>query len=158
MGIEIQVVGPADLPDLLPLMRGYCAFYGTAPSDEALLAMSRRFLEAGGGDGTHGTQLIARDDAGRAVGHATILWTWDTTLAERLAVMEDLFVAAGVRGTGVGRRLIEACRGAAAERGIGQLDWMTAPDNRTAQRLYDTTGAHRSEWVSYRLPTTTPEP
>src|SRR5690349_1029262 len=107
MGIEIQVVGPADLPDLLPLMRGYCAFYGTAPSDEALLAMSRRFLEAGGGDGTHGTQLIARDDAGRAVGHAMILWTWDTTLAERLAVMEDLFVAAGERGTGVGRRLIE---------------------------------------------------
>jgi GNAT superfamily N-acetyltransferase len=158
MAIEIRVVGPADLPDLLPLMRGYCEFYGMAPSDAALLAMSRRFLEGDGSDGTHGTQLIARDDSGHAVGHATILWTWDTTMAERLAVMEDLYVVADARGTGVGRRLIEACRDEAAERGIAQLDWVTAPDNRTAQWLYDATGARRSEWVSYRLPTTNPGP
>jgi ribosomal protein S18 acetylase RimI-like enzyme len=155
MTIEIRVVGPDDLTDLLPLMRGYCEFYGTSPADEELIAMSRRFLGAGD---TDGTQLIARDDAGRAVGHATILWTWDTTLATPLAVMEDLYVAAGARGTGVGRSLIAACCDAAASRGIAALDWVTAPDNLTAQRLYDSTGARRSDWISYRLPTPMPEP
>jgi GNAT superfamily N-acetyltransferase len=147
------VVGQDDLADLLPLMRGYCEFYGTAPSDEALMAMSRRFLGDGGTDATGGTQLLARDATGRPVGHATLLWTWETTLAEPLAVMEDLFVVAAARGTGVGRSLIEACRAAAAARGIAHLDWVTAPDNHTAQRLYDATGARRTEWFSYRLPT-----
>jgi hypothetical protein len=37
----IGVVTEADFPDLLPLMRGYCDFYGVAPSDAALLEMSR---------------------------------------------------------------------------------------------------------------------
>ena len=37
----ISVVSEADLEDLLPLMRGYCDFYEAAPSDEALLALSR---------------------------------------------------------------------------------------------------------------------
>jgi GNAT superfamily N-acetyltransferase len=167
MGIEIRVVGADDVVDLLPLMRGYCEFYGTSPDDEALMAMSRRFVEGAGGveqgDGDRGspgrgTQLMARDEDGAAVGHATILWSWETTLAEPLAVMEDLFVAESARGTGVGRALIEACRRAAAARGIRHLDWMTAPDNLSAQGLYDSTGAVRSSWLSYRLPTGEPEP
>ena len=33
-----------DLDDLLPLMRAYCDFYEVAPSDEALLAMSRALI------------------------------------------------------------------------------------------------------------------
>jgi hypothetical protein len=29
---------------------------------------------------------------------------------------------------------------------------VTEPDNHTAQRLYDSTGAERSTWVAYELP------
>jgi hypothetical protein len=29
--------------------------------------------------------------------------------------------------------------------------WSTAPDNTTAQRLYDRTGATRSSWYEYEL-------
>lgn len=32
-----------------------------------------------------------------------------------------------------------------------ELEWATAPDNKTAQRLYDATGAERSEWIEYDL-------
>ncbi len=28
---------------------------------------------------------------------------------------------------------------------------MTAPSNETARRLYDSTGAERSEWIEYEL-------
>jgi GNAT superfamily N-acetyltransferase len=150
MEIEIGPVEAQDVEALLPLMRGYCDFYGAEPSDAELEAMSRHFIVT---DHREGTQLIARDLSGRAVGHATVLWSWDTTLAARLAVMEDLFVAPHARGGGVGHALLDACRDLAAQRGATGLDWLTAPDNESAQRLYDATGARRGEWVSYRLPT-----
>ena len=66
--------------------------------------------------------------------------------------MNDLFVVPELRGGGVGRALIEASLEVARERGAAQLEWQTAPDNHTAQRLYDSTGAHRSTWISYDLP------
>ena len=40
----IARVTEADLPDLLPLMRGYCEFYGVNPPDDELLGMSRELI------------------------------------------------------------------------------------------------------------------
>lgn len=149
--VEVSLVTPDDLADLLPLMRAYCTFYEGDPADEDLRALATGFLEGAGG-----TQLIARDASGRALGHATVLWSWDTTLGQRLAVMEDLFVAPEARGRRVGATLIEACRRLAADRGIQWLAWETAPDNATAQRLYDGLADRAGTWLAYRLPTTDP--
>lgn len=148
----ISQVTSDDLADLLPLMRAYCTFYECDPSDDDLRAMSRAFLAEGAG----GRQLIARDHSGLALGHATMLWSWDTTLAQPLAVMEDLFVTIQARGQGVGAALIKACRQLAADRGSQWLAWETAPDNETAQRLYDGLGAQRTTWYAYRLSTNRP--
>jgi hypothetical protein len=71
----ITTVTEADLPELLPLMRGYCDFYEVTPSDDELLAFSRELLASPELDGV---QLLARDDKGRAIGFATILWTWSS--------------------------------------------------------------------------------
>jgi GNAT superfamily N-acetyltransferase len=150
--VSVGPVAPDDLGELLLLMRAYCTFYESDPSDEDLCAMATAFLVEGSG----GTQLIARDATGQALGHATVLWSWDTTLGQRLAVMEDLFVTARARGRGVGAALIEACRRLAADRGLQWLAWETAPDNHTAQRLYDGLGAQRDTWYAYRLPTDHP--
>jgi len=145
----ITVVAEADLEDLLPLLRGYCEFYEVAPSDEALLAVSRALIA----DREHeGLQLIARQPDGTAVGFATIYWTWQTLAASRLGVMNDLFVAEAARGTGLAERLIAACRERAAEHGARELAWQTAKDNHRAQRLYDRIGGRRSEWLDYSLP------
>ena len=146
---HITQVTSDDLADLLPLMRAYCTFYESEPTDADLRAMATAFLEEGAG----GTQLIARDRSGEALGHATMLWSWDTTLAQPLAVMEDLFVTEAARGRGVGAALVEACRQLAAERGIEALAWETAPDNETAQRLYDGLADRAGTWLAYRLPT-----
>ena len=144
----ITRVGPADLEDLLPLMRGYCDFYKVAPSDEDLLAMSRSLLD----DPEHeGVQLIARNGDGAAIGFATIFWTWSTTDAARLGVMNDLFVAESDRGTGAADALIAACREECTRRGAKRLAWQTAPDNYRAQAVYDRVGGHREQWVDYWL-------
>jgi ribosomal protein S18 acetylase RimI-like enzyme len=147
--VKIERVAEADLDELLPLVRGYCDFYEVSPADETLLALSRALIA----DPEHeGVQLLARDDGGRAVGFATIYWSWATTSAERIGVMNDLFVAPEARGTGLAEALIEACRAECAARGAGKLTWQTAPDNERAQRLYERVGARREQWVDYWLP------
>ncbi len=65
--------------------------------------------------------------------------------------MNDLFVVEEARGRGVGRALIDASAEVARERGADHLEWATAPDNETARRLYDATGARHSTWVTYEL-------
>ncbi len=144
----IARVGEQDLDELLPLMRGYLEFYEVACDDEALLALSRALIAD---PEREGIQLIARDDDGRAVGFATVYWTWSTTTAARLAVMNDLFLDPSARGSGAAAALIEACRDAAREHGAKRLAWQTALDNARAQALYDRIGGRRSQWLDYDL-------
>ena len=145
----ISIVTEADLPDLLPLMRGYCDFYAVDPSDEALLAMSGELIRSPDRDGI---QLIARDDGGRALGFATVFWTWSTLSASRIAIMNDLFVSADARGTGSAEALIEACAERSREHGATTLDWQTARDNDRARAVYERVGARRDErWLDYSL-------
>jgi GNAT superfamily N-acetyltransferase len=146
----IATVTEDDLPDLLPLMRGYCDFYEVDPSDEALLALARTLIAD---PEQQGLQLIARDDEdGRAVGFATIFWTWSTLSADRLGVMNDLFVARDARGGGVADALIAACADQCRERGVPELAWQTAKTNARAQTVYERVGATRDErWLDYSL-------
>ena len=145
--MKIERVGEADLSELLPLMRGYCDFYEVAPSDDELLALSRALIAD---PEREGVQLLARDQ-GRGVGFATIYWSWATTSAERIGVMNDLFVATEARGSGLAESLIQACRAECAARGAGKLTWQTAPDNAAAIKVYDRVGATREQWVDYWL-------
>ena len=146
--MKISQVVEADLPELLPMVRGYCDFYGADPSDQALLALSRALLAD---PEREGVQLIARDDDGRPVGFATLYWTWGTLSASRVGVMNDLFVTAAARGGGVADALIEACRARCREHGANRLTWQTAKDNHRAQAVYQRVGATREEWVDYWL-------
>ncbi len=150
--VEIQPVRVVDLPLLMPMLRAYCDFYGVEPRDDRLVALCRALIE----DPQEGSQIIARrlepsGDVGDPVGFATIFWTWQTLDAARIGVMNDLYVVPDARGGGVGRRLIEQCRGLCRKRGAKKLVWETAPDNRTAQRLYDSTGAESSTWLTYEI-------
>ncbi len=124
---------------LLRLLRG-------DPSDEDLLALSRALIAD---PEREGLQLIARDGDGRAIGFATIFWTWSTSDAARLGIMNDLFVAEALAAAG--RR--------GADRG---LPWRVRPSWHQAPRLADgpeqraaprrsTTGsaATREQWVDY---------
>jgi GNAT superfamily N-acetyltransferase len=146
----IAEVREEDLEDLLPLMRAYCEFYEVAPADEDLLALSRALIAD---PEREGVQLIARDLRGRAIGFATVFWTWSTLSGRRLGVMNDLFVAPHARGSGVAEALIDACRVQCRSRGVPRLAWQTAKDNLRAQKVYDRVGGERSEWLDYELPT-----
>ena len=79
--MRITLVGSTDLPELLPLVRAYCDFYQVTPSDRELLELSRALLAD---PEREGLQLLARDDAGSAVGFATLYWSWQTLVAARV--------------------------------------------------------------------------
>jgi len=145
---HIEIVGPADVAELLGLMRAYCDFYEVAPSDESLVALSRALIED---PEREGVQLLARDGGGDAVGFATLYWSWSTARAGRLGVMNDLFVAERARGGGHADRLIMACVEQCRRRGALALEWETALDNARAQAVYDRLGGVRERWLSYSL-------
>jgi GNAT superfamily N-acetyltransferase len=144
----IATVTETDLPELLPLMRGYCDFYEVDPSDDALLALARVLIA----DPDQGLQLIARDDDGTASGFATIFWTWSTLSAAKLGVMNDLFVAEDARGGGIADALIAACVEHCREHGATELAWQTARTNMRAQAVYERVSAKRDDrWLDYWL-------
>ena len=149
MPARIALVADGDLPDLLPLMRAYCDFYGQEPPDERLLGIARALLAD---PGCEGFQLVARGDDGAAIGFATVYWSWSTLAAARTAILNDLFVHRDARGTGLAEALIEEARTRAADR-AESIGWQTAKDNLRAQRVYERVGAKRSEWVDFSMPT-----
>jgi GNAT superfamily N-acetyltransferase len=133
-----------DRPQLLDLIEGYFAFYRTPfarPKVEALLDL----LEE---DPGLGVQLVAEADGG-LVGFASLYACLDTLVADRILVMNDLFVDPSLRNHGVGAALFDASLAYATAHGYARLDWVTAEDNRDAQRFYDRHGGRRGPWVSY---------
>jgi GNAT superfamily N-acetyltransferase len=148
--IEVGAVSSeAEVERLLPLMRAYCDFYRVQPQDAALLALSRSLIA----DPTReGVQLIATG-GGQDLGFATLFWSWETTTAGRIGVMNDLYVIAESRGRGVGSALMNACLERCRDHGAVRMIWQTAVDNVAAQAVYDHVGATRESWVDYWLDT-----
>jgi len=145
--IQISPVAPGEFERLLPLIAAYQRFYEAEDIDEERnRGFFRRFLapsEVG--------MLLAAREGEEIAGYACLYWSFSSTQAVETVLMNDLFVGEDARGRGVGRALIEASAEVARERDAAQLEWATAPDNLTAQRLYDSTGAARSEWIEYEL-------
>jgi len=145
--VQIGPLREEDLTAALPLFAGYQRFYEAEPDDERNLAFFRRFV-APSDDGLVLGAWIGEE----LVGFACIYWTFSSTHAAETALMNDLFVADGQRGSGVGFQLIQAAADAARARGMRHLEWLTAVDNHRAQRLYDRTEATRSAWYGYEIP------
>jgi GNAT superfamily N-acetyltransferase len=145
--IEIAPIAASELEELLPLIAAYQRFYKVKDIDDGRnRAFFRRFL----GPSEDGLLLGARSE-GRLIGYACLYWHFSSLEACESVLMNDLYVEGSLRGQGVGRALIEASAEVAREREVPFVEWSTAPDNETAQRLYDSTGAERSEWFSYEL-------
>jgi len=149
MALEVRPIRREEVDEGLPLYAGYQRFYGVVHPDDG---RNRAFFGRFAAPSEEGL-LLGAWHGGALVGFACVYWTFSSVSASEIALMNDLFVAEGLRGQGIGRALIEAAATAARSRGLHHLEWFTAPDNVTAQRLYDSTGAERSTWIAYEIPT-----
>jgi len=144
--VEIRPARADEADSLLPLMRAYCDFYDVDPADAGLLEMARALIA----DPEQGSLFVAAE-GGEAIGFAALGWKWASTRGARIGVMEDLFVDPGARGKGVADALIAACADRCRERGAPVLEWVTAPDNDRAQKVYERQGAEAETWLEYEL-------
>ncbi len=145
-GIEIRPARTDEIEEMLPLIRAYCEFYETEPDDDGL----RRMFETLITEPSQGAVFIARDD-GRAVAFATLDWKWSSLKAARLGYLEDLFVDPEARGRGIADALIQVCADRCRELGMTAMQWLTAPDNHRAQKVYNRAGADSGTYLEYDL-------
>jgi GNAT superfamily N-acetyltransferase len=144
---HIEPVTQEQFERVLPLVAAYQRFYEVEQiEDERNRAFFSRFL-APSDDGL----LLGAWHVGELVGYACLYWHFTSLVPAETVLMNDLYVNPAGRRQGIGRALIEASAAVARERGAHHLEWVTAPDNETAQRLYDSTGAERSAWIEYEL-------
>jgi GNAT superfamily N-acetyltransferase len=145
--LRVEPISGQQYETLVPMIAAYQGFYEAEDiSEERNREFFRRFLSP-----SEDGMLIGAWRGDRLVGYACLYWHFSSTRAVETVLMNDLYVEAEARGEGVGRALIEAAAEVARERGSPILEWSTAPDNATAQRLYDSTGAARSTWIDYEL-------
>lgn len=141
----IEAVSQQNIKDVLPLIRAYQAFYNVANISDN---KNEVFFGQFGESNPAGCQFIYRDN-GIVVGFATVYFSYASSITSKVAVLNDLFTTPEARGKGVGRALIEYCRQIASESGAARLQWVTAPENEAAQKLYDSMNTNKSNWHFY---------
>ena len=80
---------------------------------------------------------VARDDAGAIVGFTQYQLMHRSLGGSKVCYLSDLFVDPAIRGGGVGRALIDYVIAQMAKLGVTNVRWLTAEDNHTARKLYD---------------------
>lgn len=128
----IRALVPADFDEWVVLWHGYLEFYESELSDETT---QTTFGALCASDGMHGA--IARDENDRAIGFVNWIPHPATWNPAGYVYLEDLFVAADVRGGGVGRGLINHVVEFAKAQGAAKVYWLTQTTNATGRRLYD---------------------
>lgn len=145
--MNIETVSASTFEQVLPLIAAYQRFYQAEPNHERNRAHFSQLL----GDHARGIQFVALDQAGQALGFATLYVALGSVSPGQFCLMNDLYVVPEARGQGVGRALIHHCLSYAQTRGFDAIEWQTALDNHAAQRLYDSLPTERSGWYTYTL-------
>ncbi|QLG39483.1 MULTISPECIES: GNAT family N-acetyltransferase [unclassified Paenibacillus] len=147
MTLNIRPTQPNDILPLSALMQEYVVgFYNNPwPGDQAIELLFKNLL-----DQQIGVQFVAEQD-GELIGFATLYFTYSTMKANRVAIMNDLFVTEAWREGEAEARLFEHCQRYTREHGCAYMSWITAATNERAQQLFERLGAARGTWVNYSI-------
>ncbi|MFD1509553.1 GNAT family N-acetyltransferase [Lacimonas salitolerans] len=133
----IRPLTAADEADWRRLWTSYLEFNETSVPEEVYQTTFARLLDA---DRPQQNGLIAVQQDGRAVGLVHYIFHPHNWKIEDICYLQDLYADPDVRGTGVGRALIEAVYDAADANGTPGVYWTTQEFNATARLLYDRIG------------------
>lgn len=149
MPVEIRPMHSADFSAWRGLWDGYLEFYGATVPDAVYASTFARLL---GRDDRDFSGFVAVQD-GQPIGLVHYLFHRHCWRVENVCYLQDLYVAPSVRGTGAGRKLIEAVYGAADAAGAPSVYWMTQDDNAAGRQLYDRVGV-QTNFIKYQRPAT----
>ena len=138
--IKTRLATRDDLDAVAPLFDSYRQFYEREPD----LALARCYL-AERMDRNESVIYVAEDESGRLIGFTQLYPTFCSVRAAHTFVLYDLFVAKDARGTGAGRKLMEAAEAHAAKHGAARMELSTARSNKIGQALYESQGWVKDE-------------
>lgn len=142
--LEIRLLGADDNAAWLPLWQAYQRFYSAEIPAATSAVTWQRFLDPA--EPMHAA-LAWRD--GAAVGLVHWIFHRSCWTVGDYCYLQDLYVAEGRRGGGIGRALIEHVRAQAVAAGASRVHWLTQETNYAGRQLYDRV-AERSGFIQYR--------
>ena len=142
--VAIRKIVDADFDQWKPLWDGYNAFYKRQLDQQITVTTWSRFF-----DPSEPVYALVAERGGRIVGLVHYLFHRSTSMIGLNCYLQDLFTDETMRGSGVGRALIEAVYRKAREHGAERVYWQTHETNAIAMKLYDQV-AERSGFIVYR--------
>jgi GNAT superfamily N-acetyltransferase len=142
--VVIRKIGIGERAAWETLWRGYLAFYETSVSRETNDVLWARLH-----DPAEPMFALGAYVDNELLGIVHYIFHRSCWTIGDYCYLQDLFVAEGTRGLGLGRALIEAVEAKAREAGANRVHWLTKEDNHTARALYDKV-AQRSGFIQYR--------
>jgi GNAT superfamily N-acetyltransferase len=135
--VVVRQADPADLARIVPLFDAYRRFYGQPSEPDRVRAFLEERLAQG-----DSVLLIAEAD-GQSLGFTQLYPSFSSVSMAPVFILNDLFVVAEARRSGVARRLLKAAADRAREAGAIRLSLSTALTNAAAQALYASAGWER---------------
>jgi len=131
--IETRIATLDDLDELATLFDDYRRFYDRPEDMESSQAFISDRLQSR-------DSIVFVAETVRLIGFSQLYPIFSSVSAQRVYLLNDLFVARDFRRLGAGQLLLNASRDFAKESGALRLELATAKDNVTAQRLYESVG------------------
>jgi ribosomal protein S18 acetylase RimI-like enzyme len=137
----------ADLDRIAPLFDAYRQFYGQARDPTLAREFLRERMQQ-----DQSVIFLALGTNESAIGFTQLYPSFSSASANRIFILNDLFVDPAARRSGVGRALLEAAAEFGRRAGAARLTLSTAHTNTSAQSLYEARGWLRDEvFRSYHL-------
>ncbi|MCR9121516.1 MAG: GNAT family N-acetyltransferase [Phyllobacteriaceae bacterium] len=133
MSMTIRPLEAGDQDSWRTLWTAYLDFYESSVSEEVYATTWARLL---GDEPYDPSGLVALVD-GKPVGLVHYIFHRHCWRTDNVCYLQDLYADPDVRGTGVGRALIEAVYEKADKAGCPSVYWTTQDFNATARQLYD---------------------
>ena len=129
-----QAVG-ADVPQLVTFMHGLYAADEVPPDEQAWIVALRGLMA----DERYGRAWVILGDD-QVAGYVVVTFGYSLEFYGRDAFVDELYLAEGYRGQGLGRQTLQWLESYLRSQGIGALHLEVEEDNRQAQRLYQSWG------------------
>ena len=141
MELTISNITPADVSDVITLIREFAAFENLSDFCEIT---EDTLSEAMFGEQTVVDGLIARD-GDRPIGYAIFYPNFASFRGQRGLYLEDIYINDEYRGKGVGEAMLREIARIGAARGFERMDFLVLDWNTPALKFYEKLGAVRDD-------------